>query len=162
MELDPDFLGAVELEETGRLIPFIRHFSIGGVVTYKDIIFDGKIHKLLVKVPARDCRCRVVRIVHEHYPGFLCNILRNRAEIGEKSVLLEKRDSMRNPARETYRCRINGIFRVRIETYIPGVEEGMGSVCYPLLGADEGHVLGFGVELHTEPLHIPVGDCRPE
>ena len=162
VQLDAALLGALDLEDRGRLVPVEGEVGVGEVVDDEQTVLAGEGDDPLHEVELDRRRGRVVRKREDHdarpWTGARVRLL----EVGEEILVGSHRDLGHGRAGEDGRVDVNRIARARHERGVARLEQHPHQVREPLLRADRVQHLALRVELDAEAAPVEVGGGQAE
>ena len=162
MELEPDFLGTLDLEQAQRPVASESNLRVRRVVAQNHAVAMAELDRSFEKLAIRHRGGRVVRIVEPHEPRSLCDRSRDRVEVRQPVVLGRERHDVRLAGGHERPRHVDRVTRVRGEDDVAGIDERQRHVADPVLGAERWQDLAVRVQRHGEPLAVPVCDCRAQ
>ena len=162
VELEPDFLSTLDLEQAQRPVASECNLRVRRVVAQNDAVAMAELDRSFEKLAIRHRGGRVVRIVEPHEPRSLCDRSRDRVEVRQPVVLGRERHDVRLAGGHERPRHVDRVTRVRGEDDVAGIDERQRHVADPVLGAERWQDLAVRVQRHGEPLAVPVCDCRAQ
>src|SRR4030042_3887030 len=100
MEFDPDFFSTFHLKKTEGAITVKGHLRISRVMANNDLMAPSKGHHFFKERFLSNRRGRVIGVVDEKEFCFFGDGFRNFRRVGEKAILLTKRQKIRGASRK--------------------------------------------------------------
>ena len=158
VKLEPNLLGAWNLEQAQRPVTVERDLRIRCVVAQHDPALAAEIHRSGQELPVRDRRSRVVRIVEPHQSRALRHLARDRVQVGQPVVLGLQGHRIGLGAGHQCTRDVHRVARVRSQHDVARIDERERHVADAVLGAERRQDLGLRIEPDIESIAVPVGD----
>ena len=156
IKLHAHVLGAREAQKAPARFPVKDQVAVGVVVQHDDVVLLGKGDQLFIESVRRHRGGGVIRVRDDHQLGSARVGRVNGVKIDQIAVLLFQGHIDKLRPRHARPARKRRIARVRHEHRIARVCHRQADMRQPLLRAQQGRDLGFGVQRHAVAPCIPL------